>query len=295
MLMRYYDYMEVLTLHRGDAGYPRQLTAMHRPPGVIYSRGGDLQKLLQRPRVAIVGSRLPSAYGKHVTQKLAQELAAQGVVIVSGLALGIDALAHQAALDAGGLALAVLPCPVESVVPTTNYRLSERIVASGGALVSQYAKDSENHKGNFVARNEMVVALSDLIVIPEAAHKSGSLHTASFARDLGVDVLSVPGNITSPVSAGTNQLIKSGSSGVATCTRDVLRLLGLADVPKLSALRGDTPQEQTVLDLIGQGNYDGQALHAASRLSAAEYNQVLTMLEIAGKIMPLGGNHWGLA
>lgn len=198
--------METYTLYPHHPAYPATLTAMHRPPSPLFYKG-DLHKLLSRPRVAIVGSRRMTEYGQSITAKFARELAEQGIVIVSGLAFGVDAQAHKAALDAGGLTMAVLPNPIDQVAPTAHEWLANQIMQSGGALVSSYPANSPNHKGNFVARNEIVAGISDAVIITEAAQKSGSLHTASFAQNLGVPVYAVPGSIDMPTSAGTNMLI----------------------------------------------------------------------------------------
>jgi DNA processing protein len=195
--------MDTVIINRGEDTYPAILEQLHRPPPQIYTRGGSLTELMKRPKVAIVGSRLISPYGRQVTRQLSRQLAEQGIVIVSGLALGVDAQAHEAALEAGGLTLAVLPSPVEQIAPVTNHWLGQRIIKSGGALISEYPVGSTNFKENFVARNQLVAALSDVLVITEAAEKSGSLHTARFALELGKNVLAIPGNITSRVSVGT--------------------------------------------------------------------------------------------
>lgn len=162
--------------------------------------GNDINELLKRPCVTIVGSRKISAYGKTVTSRLAGELASAGIVIISGLALGVDSLAHLAALEAGGLTIAVLPTGLDAVDKTSRRGLAERILQQGGALVSEYAEGSPVHLGNFVARNRLVAGFGDAVLITEAAERSGTLHTANFALEQGKPVLAVPGNITSPTA-----------------------------------------------------------------------------------------------
>ncbi|HET7059822.1 MAG TPA: DNA-processing protein DprA [Candidatus Saccharimonadales bacterium] len=281
-----------LTLTSDD--FPEALRNIPSPPRQLYCCGASLDELLAQPRVAIVGSRGPTAYGTQVTAQLAGELAEEGVVIVSGLALGIDALAHQAALEVDGLAIAVLPGPVDKIYPRTNQRLGEEILAKGGALVSEYDSGEISYKQNFIARNRLVAGLAQAVVIPEAAEKSGSLHTARFAMEQGKDVLVVPGNITSPTSVGTNNLLKSGASPV-TSYLDVLHALKLtgADAP-VRQVRGRNANEQNILDLMLTGVSDGEELLTKSRLSTSHFNQALTMLEIGGKIRPLGANHWSI-
>ncbi len=280
------------TVRRGEVDYPPEVEQVYRPPDILYFRG-NLKACLARKRVAIVGSRRMSDYGKQITTAFGRELAEGSITIVSGLAIGVDAQAHRAALEAGGLCLAVLPSPLNNVVPATNRHLAEQIVQSGGALISQYPPGSEVHKGNFVARNELVAALSNVLLIPEAAEKSGSLHTAKFAIHMQTEVRAVPGNITSPLSAGTNGLLRAGEAGVATSAQDVFQALGIT-TPTKQLPRGDTPAEQQLLDLLASGVHDGEALLQMSQQSVAVFNQTLTMLEITGKVMPLGANRWGL-
>jgi len=244
--------------------------------------------------VAIVGSRNVTPYGRQVTLKLAGELAEQGVVIVSGLALGVDGLAHQAALEANGLTIAVLPGPLEIIAPSAHNQLAEQIIEQGGALLSEYAADEFPAKQNFIARNRLVSGLADALLITEAAEKSGSLHTARFALEQGKDVLAVPGNITSATSVGANNLLRAGAVPI-TCYRDVLEVLGLADHATPAAeVRGRNAHEQTVLDLLLTGLSDGNELLIASKLKVQEFNQVLTMLELGGKIRSLGANQWAI-
>jgi DNA processing protein len=281
-----------LTLTSGD--FPETLREIPAAPKTLYHAGAPLKDLLKRPRVAIVGSRNLSVYGEQVTRRLAAELAGQGIVIISGLALGVDGLAHRSALEAGGLAIAVLPGPLERIVPATNRRLGQAILAGGGALVSEYAAGEVPFKQNFIARNRLMSGLADAVLITEAGEKSGSLYTARFARDQNKDVLVVPGNITNIGSVGTNNLLKSGAMPV-TSYLDVLHALNLTDHRTAAhEVRGRNAHEQTVLDLLLQGVNEGEQLLKRSRLSTSQFNQVLTMLEIGGKVRPLGANHWAL-
>lgn len=285
--------MEVTTILRTQAEYPTQVTRMHIPPPALYCRGRPLASSMSRPRVAIVGSRRVTAYGRQVTRALARSLAEQGVVIISGLAIGVDAEAHAAALRAGGTTIAVLPSPVEAPVPLTNRRLALNILAGGGTLVSTYPAGSQNYRENFVARNELVAALSDAVIVTEAATRSGTLRTAAFAQDLSVPVFAVPGAITSPLSVGTHQLIKTNKAAILSSVDDVLQELHIAG----SALKrpvAQSPEQQCLLDLLQQGIAEGEELFTQSNLSVQQFNQSLTLLEIEGKVLPLGANRWGL-
>lgn len=264
------------------------------PPDQLFVLGNDVNELLKRPCITIIGSRKVSAYGKAVTTRLAGELAKAGIVIISGLALGVDSLAHQAALDAGGLTIAVLPTGVENVYPATNRGLAEQIVRQGGALVSEFDDGMPGMKHLFIARNRIASGLGDALLITEAAEKSGTLHTANFALEQGRPVLAVPGNITSPTSAGTNNLIKAGATPI-TSVSDVFYALGLEPkTEKKEAPRSHDPNEQILLDLLFSGIDDGAELLEQSTLDLRTFNQALTMLEIRGQIRPLGNNRWSL-
>ena len=177
------------------------------------------------PRVAIVGSRRPSPYGEAVAEQLGLELARAGVIVVSGLALGIDAAAHRGALNAGGTTVAVMGTGVDVIYPAAHSVLAEAILAGGGALVSQFADGTAPRRNNFPARNHTIAALSDVVVVVEAAEGSGALITAEAALDLHKEVMAVPGSVFSPLSVGTHGLLRDGA-GLVQNARDVLALLG---------------------------------------------------------------------
>src|ERR1700736_2507671 len=180
------------------------------------------------PRVAIVGSRRPSPYGEAVAEQLAADLARAGVVVISGLALGIDAAAHRGALVGGGVTVAVMGTGVDIVYPAAHSRLAEEILAAGGALVSQFPDGTTPRRHNFPARNLTIAALSDAVVVVEAVQGSGALITAEAALDLHKEVMAVPGSIFSPLSVGTHGLIRDGA-GLVQNARDVLAVLGLVN------------------------------------------------------------------
>jgi DNA processing protein len=277
-----------------DSAIPQRLQDIPNPPTTLYVRGESLDMLLKHPCIAIVGSRHVTPYGRDVTARFASELASQGVVVVSGLALGVDAIAHRAALDAGGLTIAVLPSSVDTVYPSTNANLAKQIISSGGALVSEYPMTTRSFKANFVQRNRLVSGISDALLVTEAAKASGTMHTVRFARAQGKTVFAIPGNITSPLSIGTNLLIQQGALS-ALSAADIIRTLGIAKAPLRKALRSEDPFEQAVLRHLEKGTRDGGELLAASELSAAQFAQAMTMLEIKGIVTALGNNQWGLA
>ncbi len=244
--------------------------------------------------VAIVGTRRPTNYGKEVTYKLANDLAQKGVVIISGLALGIDGIAHQAALDAGGTTLAVLASGVDNVTPRSHIGLAKKIIEAGGAIISEYEPSSEARDFQFLARNRIVSGLADAVIVTEAASRSGTLATVSHALSQGKEVFVVPGNITSPMSAGCNALIKQGAQ-VLTAASDVLEVIapGLLRPQTILPL-GDNPLETKIIQLLQSGVRDGDTLLTETHADASDFAQALTMLEINGLIRSLGGNTWTL-
>ncbi len=260
----------------------------------LYIRGDVARLNTTQPMLAVVGSRKATAYGRMATTELVHEVAKRNVAIVSGLALGVDSLAHQAALDVGGYTIAVLPCGIDTIYPATHRMLGRRILEKGGTLVSEYTGTELPRKDQFIARNRIIAALADAVLITEAASRSGSLHTAEFALEQGKTVLAVPGGIYSPLSSGTNQLIKSGALPV-TNADDIFMALKMADTVESQELpMGANKEEHAIIQLIGTGIQDGEALLAASGLEATVFHHTLTMLEITGTIKSLGGNQWGL-
>lgn len=280
----------ILTIN--ESALPATLGSIPNPPRQLYVEGASLDELCARPRVAIVGSRKITPYGRAVTSLFASELAKRGVVVVSGLALGVDAVAHTAALDTGGLTAAVLPSGLDTVYPSTHRQLAKKIVAQGGALISEYPDGTQSYKQNFIARNRLVSGLSDVLLVTEAAESSGTMHTARFARLQGKTIFAVPGNITSLSSSGTNKLIREGAS-IATCPADIFKSLNIPEsAPKQIIPTSSNPHEQVIIDAIAQGIHDGSELLTASKLPVHVFSQSLTMLEITGVIQNNGNNQW---
>jgi DNA processing protein len=274
--------------------YPAELRKFKTPPKLLFHAGVSIPQLLKQPSIAIVGTRHITPYGEQVTYKLARQLAEQGIIIVSGLAFGVDSIAHRAALDAKVPTIAVLPGPLEKIYPSRHERLAVRIIEQGGALLSEYPAGTPAFKQNFIARNRLVAGLARAVLVTEAGKPSGSSHTVKAARKQQTPVLAVPGNITSPASAGTNELIQEGAAAVTDHT-DVLKALGLHEHQIVATeVRGRSAEEQKVLDLLLKGVNDGDQLLQRSALAISDFNQVLTMLEIDGKIRSLGANQWAL-
>lgn len=284
--------VKINTLNAKDKLFERCLNQLADPPKSLYYIGKIPPP--HSPSVAIVGTRKPTPYGEEMAFRLARDLAQQGVVIYSGLAIGTDGAAHRGALEGGGVTVAVLAGGLDQVYPLRHRKLAQQIVESGGALISEYPPGIPCYQNQFVARNRIVAALADGVIITEAAAKSGSLHTANFALDLGRTVMAVPGLATNPMAAGCLNLIKTGAA-LVTGAEDVREALGYTpQASEQMPLIADSPEELTILQLIKGGVNDGEDLLAQSQLAASDFHQLLTLLEINGRIRALGGNRWGL-
>ena len=221
-----------MILRRGTAEYPPLLAQLHDPPVRLHTRGNGLDALTA-PAVAIVGARSPSPYGAQVARMLGRELAAAGIVVVSGLARGVDGEAHRGTLEAGGITVAVLGCGIDRDYPARHAELARRI-GGNGLVVSEYPPGTEPAPWRFPARNRIIAGLALATVVVEARERSGALITADFALELGRDVFAVPGEITSALSAGTNRLIRQGAAPLLGA-EDVLQALGLDPAPAAGA------------------------------------------------------------
>ncbi len=267
--------------------YPSLLKAIYDPPPVIYCRGKSLDKY--SAPLAVVGSRVPTSYGKNVTDRLCRDLATLGISIVSGMARGIDTLAHRAALDSGADTIAVFGCGLENTYPPENASLKERIVDQG-TIVSEFPMTMRPEKNNFPARHRLMSGLSLGPLIVEAGEKSGALITGEFALEQGREVFAVPGNIYSPKSLGTNRLIKMGAK-LVDGPPDIIEELGLekkvenkqtglnlSEVPVLS------PKEESLMSLLSYDERHIDSLIENSGLSPAEVSATLMQLESKGLI-----------
>jgi len=260
---------------------PRLLGAIHDPPRVLFLRGEGETALLDLPTVAVVGARACSSYGRSVARLLARELAAAGAVVVSGMARGIDGEAHRGALDARGITVAVLGCGVDRDYPAAHAELARRI-CERGLVVSEYEPGIEPAPWRFPARNRIIAGLSRATVVVEARERSGALITADFALEEGREVLAVPGEITSALSAGTNALLRLGATPV-TCAGDVLESLGV------EVVAGDpSPSLGTdaaaLLERLRDGALTADELVRRSSIEPAAASAALLELELAGAV-----------
>jgi DNA processing protein len=261
--------------------FPAPLRDLPQPPAVLYATRLRQLCALDEPVAVLIGSRRPSEYGRTVAYGLGRGLGAAGVPVVSGLALGIDAIAHRGCLDGGGNTIAVLANGVDVAYPRTNRALYERI-REHGSIVSEMPPGARPTRWLFPARNRIMAALGSVTVVVEAAERSGTLITADCAADLGRDVAAVPGQVTTTAAAGTNSLIRNGAA-LVTGAQDVLDLLygvGAREVPSTPTPELE-PSEQRVLELVARGAGLDE-LGRETGLAASAVRSTLARLELGG-------------
>lgn len=279
-----------------DPTYPALLREIDASPPVLYLKGALSEA--DQFALAVVGTRNVDNYGQQVTERLATELARGQVSVVSGLALGIDALAHNAALEAGGRTIAVLACGLDIVYPAKNAKLARRIVESGqGALLSEYPLGVQPESGNFPARNRIISGLSQGVLVVEAGEQSGALITAGFALKQGREVFAVPGNIFSSRNLGSNRLIRDGARPVLEIN-DILEALNLFMLPQQMEAQLALPEnaeERDLLSLLGHEPMHIDELIISADLPAPTVTATLMMLELKGLVKAVSGTQFVLA
>ncbi|MBE3040486.1 MAG: DNA-protecting protein DprA [Chloroflexi bacterium] len=278
--------IEILTWD--DELYPPRLKEIDQPPPVLYVRGALTTE--DSWAVAVVGTRRVSAYGRQVAEEIASFLAANGVTVVSGLARGVDAIAHQSALKAGGRTIAVLGCGVDRIYPPEHVQLAEKMMASG-ALISDYAPGTPPDASNFPPRNRIISGLSMATVVVEAGETSGALITAQFAIDQGREVFAVPGNILAPQSKGTNRLIAQGARPMLS-VRDMLDVLNLTRVTEQRLVRKVLPTDETESKLMSVLTHEPlhmDEIRNQTGLPIERVSATLVMMELKGLVRQVGG------
>jgi len=281
----------ILVLFKDDPEFPLAFKHSSDPPEILFVRG----TLRDVPAIAIVGTRRFTQYGKRCVDLLVPDLARSGLLIVSGLALGIDALVHRAVLDAGGYTVAILGGGVddEAIYPRENFPLAQKILAGGGAILSEFPPGAENRKEHFPMRNRLIASLASATLVIEGAPESGSMITAKLALEENREVLAVPGPIWSETSSGTNQLLKLGAK-VCTRAADVLEALSL-DRPELMAqartLLPLDPIEEQILTFLTEPQHVDE-LGRLMEASSATISGKLALLELKGLAKPIGGQMW---
>ena len=293
----------------GEGDYPALLKEISNPPFVLYGKGN--KQLLSMPAnltstpllkgeddrekasfIGIVGTRKVTSYGRQVTEQFTRDLVCAGCTIVSGLALGVDAIAHQTTLDEGGKTIAVLGCGVDVCYPSSNGRIYQQIVEKDGAVVSEYPLHMPPSVGSFPSRNRIIAGLSRVLLVTEGAEDSGALITAKDTRALGRVVFAIPGPITSSLSKGTNLLINQGAK-VALRAEDILGELGVEKPKSRQADRaiGKTVEEQRVIDMLLLESMSLDELVRNTKLSVSTVSLCLSSLEMAGVIRESYGRY----
>ena len=292
------DYEKIL-LRKGvsfmtlqDEEYPALLKKITNPPFVLYYKGfphsNDTYHQSGKA-IAIVGTRKVTSYGREVTKLLTQELVNAGFSIVSGLAMGVDAIAHKTTIDNSGKTIAVLGCGVDCCYPTTNQYLYDEILQKGDLIVSEYPIGQKPSKGSFPSRNRIIAGLSQAVLVTEGAQDSGALITAQYALEFGRKVFAVPGPITSSLSRGPYELIKKGAK-LVTSAGDILDELGMmkyhSRIKKM--IKGDREEEQKIIDLLQNETLHFDEIVRKSGLGSARVGTLLSMLEMKGVLIADG-------
>ena len=293
-LTRFWDQVQskgIQVLTWMDEAYPQRLKEIEQPPPVLYLRGELSPE--DDWAVAIVGTRRVTPYGRQVTEQVAAFLAANGVTVVSGLARGVVAIAHNAAVKAGGRTLAVFGSGVDKIYPPENRVLAEQI-CEHGAILSDYAPGTPPESSNFPPRNRIISGLSMAVVVIEAGKTSGALITAEFAAEQGREVFAVPGNILAPQSKGTNKLIQQGALPLLS-VEDIMQALNLTRVGQHKAARRALPADEVeakLLTAIGDEPLHVDEIRNQTGLPVEKVSATLVMMELKGMIRQVGSMHY---
>lgn len=295
--------LHVSVLPSIDPKYPKLLKEIPDHPFLLYIRGKKTDPPMRLDRtIAVVGTRKITHYGEEVTRKLVSDLVSYGFTIVSGLAYGVDAIAHQTAIDAGGKTIAVLGCGIDIISPPSNARLYQRICDDGfGAIVSEMPLGLRPNKGLFPARNRIISGLSLGVVVTEGADDSGALITARNAGDQGREVFAVPGPITSPYSKGPFKLIKNGAKLVEKA-EDILEELGIKNTTNITnttnttnkQINGATKEEQKILACLADRQMHIDEIVRSTNLTISTVAATLTVLEMKGVVKDVGEKVYGM-
>lgn len=283
---------KVTLLTYEDEHYPKLLTEIPNPPITLYVRGEILPR--DEMAIAIVGTRKFSSYGKNVAEGLVRELVRANLTIVSGLALGIDSIAHRAAVDASGRTIAVLACGVDAIYPASNRVIGEKILESGGAIVSEFPLGTPPLKHHFPHRNRIISGFSLGTVVVEAAEDSGALITARHALEQNRQVFAVPGSIYNAMSRGPHNLLKMGAKLVTGAT-DILEELNLGFLQEqllTEEIIADNDEEQKVLGVLKREPLHFDQIAKILDMPASSVAATLTIMEMKGKVRNLGGNQY---
>lgn len=284
--------IKIVTINNNN--YPKLLKEIWNPPSLLYYKGTLPSD--EEFAIGVVGTRKISNYGKQITPQIIKDLVKNNLIIISGLALGVDSLAHKTTIDCGGKTVAVLGSGIDeqSIYPSQNRYLALEIIESGGAVVSEYPLGALALPINFPYRNRIISGLSLGTLVVEAAEESGALITAKYALDQNREVFAIPGSIFNPFSFGPNKLIKMGAKAV-TSVDDILETLNLAnaiDFSKNRKIIPESPEEEKILNILTQEPTHIDKIILASGLDAAKVGAILTLMEMKGLIKNLGGMNY---
>ena len=274
-----------------DASYPDRLKEIDQPPPVLYVRGDYLPDDLFA--VAIVGTRRVTPYGRQITEELSAFLAANGITVISGLARGVDAIAHQSTLKAGGRSIGVLGSGVDKIYPPEHRGLAEQMMERG-AIISDYAPGTPPDASNFPPRNRIISGLSLAVVVIEAGETSGALITAEFAAEQGREVFAVPGSILAPQSKGTNKLIQQGALPLLS-VNDLMQALDLTRVGEHKAARKIIPADETearLMNVLGNEPLHVDEIRNQTELPIEKVSAALALMELKGMVRQVGGMNY---
>ena len=283
--------MTIQKISLQDKNYPKLLRQIYKPPKELYVMGDLMPK--ETNALAVVGTRLYSAYGKSICQTLVQELSGYNFTIISGLAIGIDIFAHLAALENGLKTIAVLGSGFHYIYPSAHKKIAERIVRSGGALVSEYPPDTRPDRWQFPARNRIIAGLAQATLVVEAPIKSGALITAHYALDEGREVMAVPGDLNKKNSEGTNYLIHEGAKMIQS-SQDIIEAYGLKSKEKSSAPLPLNQEEKLLLKIIEREPLHIDKIIDLSKLDSSAVISTLTVMEINKKVKNLGNGSYAI-
>lgn len=292
--------MKINAIRPQDNKYLEQLDSIALTPNLLYYYGNWPEKRIKT--VAIVGARKSTAYGEEIAYKLAKALGEQGIIVISGLAYGIDSIAARGCLDGGGKTIAILGTEIERIYPKTHVALAEEIVKKGGVVASEYhLGDKIFPKTSFLERNRIISGLSDVVVVIEARERSGSLNTAMHALEQGKDLFALPGDISRQTSQGCNRLISKGANPLLSVEEFMTYLMPKkkarskqGQMEQISLFAGND-EEREILLQIANGVHDGDVIMENLKMPAETFNQSITMLEIKGAVTAMGMNYWSLS
>jgi DNA processing protein len=274
-----------------DEAYPQRLKEIEQPPPVLYIRGEYLPDDLFA--VAVVGTRRVTAYGRQITEELSSFLAANGITLISGLARGVDAIAHQTALKAGGRTIGVLGSGVDRIYPPEHRALAEKMIERG-AIISDYAPGTPPDALNFPPRNRIIAGLSLAVVVVEAGETSGALITAEFAAEQGREIFAVPGSILAPQSKGTNKLIQQGALPLLS-VNDLMQALDLTRMGEQKAARKIIPTDETearLMNILGAEPLHVDEIRNQTELPIEKVSATLALMELKGMVRQVGGMNY---